>query len=181
MEAVTMVLVLLLAVVVSSFAAQAIVLATGTILLSLLLASIGLPPLASGLNPALQSSAADEEEAARTAAVKAAIRRIEQAEQDVPKQETEASAHAEAARQILSLYRLRLDGNQRAGDERKHARQVTSLTRRLRIDALNAERDELYRLRRADKIDDQMLRRLVSEIDLMEASLARREGLRMEG
>jgi hypothetical protein len=41
MEAVTMVLVLLLAVVVSSFAAQAIVLATGTILLSLLLASIG--------------------------------------------------------------------------------------------------------------------------------------------
>jgi CPA1 family monovalent cation:H+ antiporter len=156
----------------------AIVLATGTILLSLLLASIGLPPLARGLNPALQSSAADEEEeAARTAAVKAAIRRIEQAEQDVPEQETEASAHAEAARRILSLYRLRLDGTQRAGDERKHARQVTSLTHRLRIDALNAERDQLYRLRRADKIDDQMLRRLVSEIDLMEASLARREGL----
>ena len=42
----------------------------------------------------------------------------------------------------------------------------------MRLEALRAQRDELYRLQRARAIDDETHRRLVREIDLMEAGLS---------
>ena len=39
------------------------------------------------------------------------------------------------------------------------------------MQALRAERDELFRLRRAGSIDDDVHRQLVREIDLVETSL----------
>jgi len=46
-----------------------------------------------------------------------------------------------------------------------------ALERRLRLAALRAERAELYRLRAADQVNDATLRRLVREVDLVEAAL----------
>jgi hypothetical protein len=43
--------------------------------------------------------------------------------------------------------------------------------RELRLQALAAERDELYKVRLARAIDDDVHRQLVREIDLVEASL----------
>ena len=44
---------------------------------------------------------------------------------------------------------------------------------RLRIEALSSERAEYFKLSRTRAIDDDMLRRLVREVDLMETSLMR--------
>jgi hypothetical protein len=49
---------------------------------------------------------------------------------------------------------------------------TTEAARQLRVEALRAERDDLYRLRRAHKIDDTVHKQLVREIDLMEAALS---------
>ena len=45
--------------------------------------------------------------------------------------------------------------------------------RYLRQEALEAERDELFTLLRANAIDESVFQQLVREIDLMESSLAR--------
>jgi CPA1 family monovalent cation:H+ antiporter len=51
-------------------------------------------------------------------------------------------------------------------------KRVADAERRLRILALQAERDEYYRLRLAREINDSLHSRLVRELDLMEASLS---------
>jgi CPA1 family monovalent cation:H+ antiporter len=45
---------------------------------------------------------------------------------------------------------------------------LAAIERRLRIVGLKAARDELFRLRKARRIDDEALRRMVREIDLAE-------------
>jgi len=80
----------------------------------------------------------------------------------------EAGLRAEIADRLVGLYRRRLGAHDddAPGDERTHA-----LERRLRLAALRAERVELYRLRAADQVNDATLRRLVREVDLVEAAL----------
>jgi CPA1 family monovalent cation:H+ antiporter len=50
-------------------------------------------------------------------------------------------------------------------------KRAADIERSLMIVALRAERDEYYRLRLSREIDDDLHRRLVREVDLMEASL----------
>jgi hypothetical protein len=79
----------------------------------------------------------------------------------------------EAATRILDIYRRRLDYGKASAESATSMQTQADTERGLRLAALRAERDELYRLRRAREIDDDVHRRLVREIDLMEASLAR--------
>ncbi|MGU3287958.1 hypothetical protein [Methylobacterium mesophilicum] len=51
------------------------------------------------------------------------------------------------------------------------AQQLANTEKRLRLAGIEAERQALYRLRRSHIIDDVLLRRLVREIDLIEARL----------
>lgn len=98
----------------SPFSARnlAIVLVIGIILLSLILASIGLPMLLRGLQLAsgpMQQKHPAEEQAARAAADGAAIEAIKQAERDLA--QTDPGLLAEAATRALNPYERR----QRAG------------------------------------------------------------------
>ena len=54
----------------------------------------------------------------------------------------------------------------------KRSQALVDVERRLRIAGLKAGRDELYRLRRERRIEDETLRRMVREIDLAEARYA---------
>jgi monovalent cation/hydrogen antiporter len=149
----------------------AISLAMGVILLSLLFASAGLPLLTRGLVADLPEPGRERGEvSARVAAAEAALRRIEQLVA-VPEPDGDAAAARDAASmRLLEAYRRRLEHGG-PGEDALEARRLADIARTLRLQALAAERDELYRLRRAGAIDDDVHRQLVREIDLVEASL----------
>ncbi len=152
----------------------AIVLAMGVILLSLLIASIGLPLLTRGLADLplpLQDRGLADEDHARMAAAEAAIRRIEHIIAEPLADHSSSAIRAEAAAHLLDVYRRRVDYGDATGEDAADMKKLAEAKRRLRLQALAAERDELYRLRRSEGLDDTLHQSLVREIDLMEASL----------
>ncbi|MCE7032397.1 Na+/H+ antiporter [Lysobacter sp. GX 14042] len=151
----------------------AVVLAMGVILTSLLVTSVVLPWLARGLDHDLPDPGrADAEAAARIAATEAAIQRIEQAlASQAGREDDSQAAYSEAGVQVLELYRRRLEYGDHGGEDAAAARRRLHAGRKLRAIGLRAERDELYRLRRARVIDDELHSRLVREVDLAEAGL----------
>lgn len=151
-----------------------IFLAMGVILLSLLIASVGLPLLTRGLGGDLpKPGRGDHEESARIAASEAAIRRIEQITSEPLADSDATHFRAEAAAHLLDVYRRRIDYGDASGEDMESMQRLAEEERRLRVAALGAERDELYRLRRTRSIDDDLHQQLLREIDLMEASLLR--------
>ena len=108
---------------------------------------------------------------ARVAASEAAIRRIEKAITEPLADQRDVDVRAEAAMHLLDVYRRHLDYGDLSGENAEDMQRLAEAERRLRLVALDAERDELYRLRRAFAIDDIVHQKLVGEIDLMEASL----------
>jgi CPA1 family monovalent cation:H+ antiporter len=142
-------------------------LAAAVILLSLIVGSLGLRPLLRGLGAGGTPPHAREEREARARAAEAALLEVEQEAARILGP-LEAELRAEIADRLVGLYRRRLGAHDddAPGDERTHA-----LERRLRLAALRAERAELYRLRAADQVNDATLRRLVREVDLVEAAL----------
>ena len=151
----------------------AIFLAMGVILWSLAVASVGLPLLTRGLGATdLPDPARGRSEAqARVAAAEAALRRIQQVLAEPEPDRDAAAARAEAARRLNDAYHFRLDYGDRAEADAAHVHRLAASERKLRLAVLAAERDELFRLRRAHIIDDEAHGRLVREIDLVEASL----------
>jgi monovalent cation/hydrogen antiporter len=147
----------------------AIFVAMGVILLSLVMASLGVPVLAHGLEFTQNLPPSDQEANARSAAAEAAIRGVEEARDRVP--ERDAHIEAEAAARVIDRYHRRLDHERARGDEAARMKRAADIERSLMIVALRAERDEYYRLRLSREIDDDLHRRLVREVDLMEASL----------
>jgi monovalent cation/hydrogen antiporter len=154
----------------------AIFIAMGVIVLSLVLASVALPYLTRDLH-GLPSAGAEgrrggrsSEGAARVAAAEAALRRIDQALAEPAENPAAGIARAEAALLLFEAYRRRIDYGD-AHEDTSAARAVADAERELRLHALSAERDELYRLRKDRGIDDDVHSRLMREIDLVEASL----------
>jgi hypothetical protein len=62
----------------------------------------------------------------------------------------------------------------RAGEEGALARRIDEIERKLRLAALRAERAELYRIARSRKLSDEMARKLVRGVDLLEARFGSR-------
>ncbi|MCW5626728.1 MAG: Na+/H+ antiporter, partial [Burkholderiales bacterium] len=154
----------------SAFPARelSIFLATGVIILSLTAASIALPRLFAGLEFPAESSAAVEVEQARAAAARAAIRSIEQTLQRLPADPTDAELRTAAATRLLDLYRQRIDGPDRSNKTAATLRRGDQIERELRLTALGAEREAIFRLARARTISDETWRRLVRDLDLQE-------------
>ena len=158
----------------SAFPARdaAIFLAMGVILLSLVIASIGLPLLTRGLTDVLpEPERKDTEANARVAASEAALRRIDVLLAEPLDDPRLVAARAEAGMVLRDVYQRHLDYGDHSGETAEDMQLVAEAERRLRLGALDAERDELYKLRRAFAIDDVIHQKLVREIDLMEASL----------
>jgi CPA1 family monovalent cation:H+ antiporter len=150
-----------------------VLIATGVILLSLLVATVGLPPLLRSIVLPEEDPRTREEREARAATAAAAITALdkmrEQRAEDTEDTD-EATLYAEVAAQIMANYQRWLEPDSDAEDKQS-ARQTFAMERTLRLAALKAERAELYRLRSNFKINDITLRRIMTDIDLTEAAL----------
>lgn len=146
----------------------AVFLASAVIVISLVVASIGLPRVLHGLELPPETTLDAEEDQAREAAALAALGAIDSAGPPHPFDEKDADIHASAAEQVRGMYQHRLGG---AGDSHHpgRARVAEEAERHYRLAALAAERKVLLRMARNGQISDETARRLVREIDLVEA------------
>jgi CPA1 family monovalent cation:H+ antiporter len=151
-----------------------IFLAMGVILLSLIVASIALPILAAGFEFSEPVAQINKETVARNAAASAAIRRVEDLYRGIPNDQPESLVQMEAAMHVIELYRRRLAHGLRQNGSSHHIREL-DVERQMRIEALRAERDQLYQLRLNRQLDDVLHRQLVHEIDLIETALTKQK------
>jgi Na+/H+ antiporter len=147
----------------------AIALAMGVIILSLVVASIGLPLLLRGLDMPDEPRRAAEEDRARVAAAAAAIAAIEGLKQELPASAADGEAHGAAAARLTAQYRSRIAARSQEGEAAGVARRAEAIERRMRLAALEAERETYFRLLREGELGSQAAGRLVREIDLLEA------------
>ena len=147
----------------------AVFLASGVILLSLVLATLALPHALLGLQlPAdPQNPVADNR--ARIAGAHAAIRAIEADRQASPASGADGSPDADAAERIVALYRQRIERYQDNSGFAPMPGGVDDAERRLRLLALHAEREEIVRSASDHGVKEADQRKLVREIDLQEA------------
>jgi CPA1 family monovalent cation:H+ antiporter len=152
-----------------------IFIAAGVILLSLVGASIGLPLLLRGRvsEPDLRLKREVREAWKRTA--EAAIQTLEN--QEIPgatgtsPDAAQAVLATEVKSRIMSEYRHRLEIFNDTAEAQALAFQMDQLEKRMRINALRAQRLELYSLHRHHQIGDDVLRIVLAELDLNEANL----------
>jgi CPA1 family monovalent cation:H+ antiporter len=137
------------------------------ILATLVLQGLSLPLVLRALGLQGDDDSAEQEERARLHAASAALVRLEEllAEEWVPH---------DAAERIHDLYASRLDQlRSRAEGARSDDRSGAPATigRRLRRELLAAERQAIVELHRSGEIDDEVMRRLLRELDLEEVRL----------
>jgi CPA1 family monovalent cation:H+ antiporter len=155
----------------SPFPARAltIFMACSVILLSLLVASIALPRLLAGMTFPAEPEEQQEEDLARRTAANAAISAIEKAQIELMESDAciDPDVYPQAAARVIAFYEHKL---KEVDPESQQAwRKTDSAERELRLAALAAERNTVFDLARHDHISDETSRKLVREIDLMEA------------
>lgn len=155
----------------SPFPARAltIFMACSVILLSLLVASIALPRLLAGMTFPAEPEEQQEEDLARRTAANAAISAIEKAQIELMESDAciDPDVYPQAAARVIAFYEHKL---KEVDPESEQAwRKTDSAERELRLAALAAERNTVFDLARHDHISDETSRKLVREIDLMEA------------
>jgi CPA1 family monovalent cation:H+ antiporter len=150
----------------------AIFLAMGVIIVSLIVASIGLPWLLHGLQMPAEPSQRAEVEAARMAAARAAIAEIERVEHGLSEVDGDADLHNEVAGRIMDIYRRRIETQTLISEDTATAKRINRIERDLRLAALRAERTELFRRVRRRELGSESARKLIRELDLMEARYA---------
>lgn len=156
----------------SAFPARdlAVFLAAAVVLLSLLAASFGLPRLLVGLQVPPEPHEEREERLARRNAAKAALAAIERVRQELPDTgAADAEIHAAAAVRVMGLYQRRIDDDGGTEVDARLLRKADQAERTLRLAGLRAEREEIFALARHNRLSDDIARRLVREIDLIEA------------
>jgi CPA1 family monovalent cation:H+ antiporter len=148
----------------------AIFLASSVIVVSLLLASAALPALLRDLRMPAEPEAKCNEDDARHAATLAAIEALEKACRDAAKvdEHADAALRSRAAGHVLRLYRHGL-GATDAANGHDDARALKRAELSYRLVALKAERDIVLRLARRMDISDETARKLLRQIDLLEA------------
>jgi CPA1 family monovalent cation:H+ antiporter len=160
-------------------------LATATILLTLVIGSVGLPLVLRRLPPAGEPLALQEERNARLVACKAAIAHMAKKTPATTDPERLAQIQ-EAVGRLTQDYRKRIDlledpalpttpeAQAESPEAVRQRRQRYLLEMELRLNALHVERNALYAERQAHRINDESLRALVGELDLSEISLRKR-------
>ena len=146
-----------------------IFLAAAVILLSLIFASVGLPRLLQGLALPPELTLHLEEDRARHEAATAGIAAIDKARHELPHPTDEADIYANAAARVIGLYRSRLDGAAGGDVDAEELRRAEQVERTLRLAGLRAEREKIFEMARHSQISDETSRKLVREIDLVEA------------
>jgi CPA1 family monovalent cation:H+ antiporter len=147
----------------------AIFLATAVILVSLLLASVALPPLLRSLELPSEPPDAAEEDLARHEAALAAIHAIEHTNPGPLRRGDDAEIDTSAVDHVMGIYQHRLAGSMDGSMDSRKVRMAEQAERAYRLAALTAERDTILGLARDKRISDETARKLLHEIDLVEA------------
>jgi CPA1 family monovalent cation:H+ antiporter len=147
----------------------AIFLAMGVIIVSLIVASIGLPLLLNGLQMPAEPSHQAEENAARVAAAEAAIAAVERIEHARAEGRSDADLYVAAASRIMDTYRQRIESRRGDAETIATERILEQIERELGLAALKAERAEIFRRTRHGELGSELSRKLIREIDLLEA------------
>lgn len=147
----------------------AIFLAMGVIIVSLVAASLGLPLLLKGLRLPPEPSHLAEEDAARVVAARAAITAIEKAEHAMAEGQEDADLYMTTAARLMDVYSERIETREGGVPERKARQKVERIERDLRLAALKAERTAIFRMVRRRELGSEIARKLVRELDLLEA------------
>ncbi|SEI52491.1 Na+/H+ antiporter [Paraburkholderia diazotrophica] len=153
----------------------AIFIASGVILVSLVVAVAGLPLLMNGARRRADPHAA-EERAARIQTAQAAIRAIDELHETLTADLDEAaSAHAaDVTARVMGIYRRRLatlDDDIGPADK---ARRSEELEFQMKLAAMRAERATLLDMRGTLRINDDTMNKLMREVDLSETALLTR-------
>ncbi|WP_168792320.1 Na+/H+ antiporter [Paraburkholderia aromaticivorans] len=153
----------------------AIFIASGVILVSLIVAVVGLPLLLSGWRRG-KDPHATEEALARTMAAQAAIRAVDEVhDRECANLDESASAYAaDVTARVMDLYRRRLATLNEEREPRELARRADALEFRMKLAAMRAERKTLLALRSSQEINDETLNKLMREVDLSETALTAR-------
>lgn len=147
----------------------AIFLAAGVILVSLVVATVGLPGVLKGLELPPEPSHQQAVDQARVAAAHAAIRAIESEQHAMGEGQGDPDLYTDASARVMELYRQRIDSRAQSLEATEAHSKADQIERRLRLAGLRAEREELFRRARSRELDDALARKLVRDIDLLEA------------
>lgn len=151
------------------FRYQLVFIATGVILFSLLCGVIFLPLLLQGVVVSDKLVQRKEERMARAIAAEVAIESLYKLEEClIHSQEENVDSHIlnEISARVVIDFRRRIDGN-----DDVNSMLVENLERRMRLNALRAERGEYYHLRAQQKISNETLIKLLRDLDFLEALL----------
>jgi len=147
-----------------------ILIAAGVILLSLLVASAALPrilPLLPQDNAALHERELNRH---RGKVLESAIRYLEREDERAADADG-AIASVEIKAKLMSEYRDLLSRTREVEESREQQREMDRLEYRLRLQALRAQRLELYRMRKDNELDDDLLTEILRDLDIAEARL----------
>lgn len=153
---------------------QLVFIATGVILFSLICGVIVLPLLLRGIQVSDKAQHRQEERMARAAAAEVAIESLHKMEERLVNSQEEnidSQILNEVSARVIGNLRRRIDGN----DDADSALLIENLERRMRLNALRAERGEYYHLRAQQKISNETLMKLLHDLDLLEALLVEHE------
>lgn len=145
----------------------AIFYASAVIIVSLLLASVGLPRVLRGLEVPEEPAEEAEEDRARHAAAMAAIAAIEKAGHAHLDREHDAEVYASAIDHVRGIYEHRLGVG--GSYDPARTRVAEAAEREYRLAALQAERQTILLLVHRRALSDETARKLLREIDLVEA------------
>lgn len=93
---------------------------------------------------------------------------VEQAQHLMAEGRPDADLYTDTAARIMEVYRQRIDGRAQTPEANEITRRTDKIERQLRLAGVRAERDEIFRLARDRKLDEEIARRIVRELDLLE-------------
>ena len=102
--------------------------------------------------------------------LESAIRYLESEDERAANAEGAISS-AEVKARLMSEYRDLLERARDGEESREQQREVDRLEYRLRLQALRTQRLELYRMRKDNELDDDMLTEILRDLDIAEARL----------
>ncbi len=150
-----------------------ILLASGVILTTLVIAAVGLPILLRDLALPTDDGATGQRDRARIVAAKAAIAEIERVQHEIAEEMGNADRSTEIAARIMDQYRERIDSLRGDDEHRWKQEQESWLERRLRLAGVRAERQAVSDLAQQREISLTLAEQLGRELDLADARLTR--------
>jgi CPA1 family monovalent cation:H+ antiporter len=149
---------------------QLVFIAAGVIVFSLLCGVIALPLLLRGIVVSDKALHRKEERMARAVAAEVAIESLHKMHERLandPQENIDDQLLSEVSSRVMGILRRRVDGK----NEQGNALLIENIERRMRLNALRAERGEYYHLRAQQKISNETLQKLLHDLDLLEALL----------